>query len=130
MAAASYHPLILLIPKYGLKNSMKPLTANRGLPFAVKRSNLGLKVSNVSGGGGGGGGRMFLVFPLKFDNSYPNQNTQQNIKAKINDHLIQFQGLSSLSHKRQLLRLDLPTEGFAHVVVSNCTPLVILFLFR
>ena len=34
MAAASYHPRIL-IPKYGHTDSVKPLTANRGFPFAV-----------------------------------------------------------------------------------------------
>ena len=35
MAAASYHPRIL-IPKYGQSDIVKPLTANRGLPFAVR----------------------------------------------------------------------------------------------
>ena len=35
MAAASYHPRIL-IPKYGQTGNVKPLTANRGLPFAVR----------------------------------------------------------------------------------------------
>ena len=35
VAAASYHPRIL-IPKYGQTDNVKPLTANRGLLFAVK----------------------------------------------------------------------------------------------
>ena len=34
MAAASYHPRIL-IPKYEQTDNVKPLTANRGLQFAV-----------------------------------------------------------------------------------------------
>ena len=44
MAAASYHPRIL-IPKYGQMDNVKPLTANRGLPFAVRWPNLDLKIS-------------------------------------------------------------------------------------
>ena len=35
MAAASYHPRIL-IPKYGQTGNVKPVTANRGLPFVVR----------------------------------------------------------------------------------------------
>ena len=45
MAAASYHPRIL-IPKYEQTDNVKPLTANRGLQFAVGWPNLDLKVSN------------------------------------------------------------------------------------
>ena len=44
MAAASNHPRIL-IPKYGQMDNVKPLTANRGLPFAVRWPNLDLRVS-------------------------------------------------------------------------------------
>ena len=44
MAAASYRPRIL-IPKYGQTDNVKPLTANCGLPFAVRWPNLDLKVS-------------------------------------------------------------------------------------
>ena len=44
MAAASYHPRIL-IPKYEQTDNVKPLTANRGLQFAVGWPNLDLKVS-------------------------------------------------------------------------------------
>ena len=44
MAAASYHPRIL-IPKYVQTDNVKPLTTNRGLQFAVGRPNLDLKVS-------------------------------------------------------------------------------------
>ena len=44
MVAASYHPRIL-IPKYGQMDNVKPLTANRGLPFAVRWPNLDLKIS-------------------------------------------------------------------------------------
>ena len=43
MAAASYHPRIL-IPKYGQTDNVKLLTTNRGLPFAIRRPNLDLKV--------------------------------------------------------------------------------------
>ena len=43
MAAASYHPRIL-IAKYGQTDNVKPLTTNRSLPFAVRRPNLDLKV--------------------------------------------------------------------------------------
>ena len=35
MAAASYHPRIAS-PKYGQMGNVKPLTANRGLPFVVR----------------------------------------------------------------------------------------------
>ena len=35
MAVASYHPRILS-PNYGQTGNVKPLTANRGLPFAVR----------------------------------------------------------------------------------------------
>ena len=45
MAAASYYPRIL-IPKYGQTDNVKPLTANRGLPFAERWPNLDLKASN------------------------------------------------------------------------------------
>ena len=44
MAAASYHPRIL-IPKYEQTDNVKPLTTNRGLQFAVGWPNLDLKVS-------------------------------------------------------------------------------------
>jgi len=44
MAAASYHPRIL-IPKYEQTDNVKPLTANSGLQFAVGWPNLDLKVS-------------------------------------------------------------------------------------
>ena len=47
MAAASYHPRIL-IPKYEQTDNVKPLTTNRGLQFAVGWPNLYLKVSNIS----------------------------------------------------------------------------------
>ena len=47
MAAASYHPRIL-IPKYEQTDNVKPLTANRGLQFAVGWPNLDLKVSIVT----------------------------------------------------------------------------------
>ena len=47
MAAASYHSRIL-ISKYGQTDNVKPLTANRGLQFAVGWPNLDLKVSIVS----------------------------------------------------------------------------------
>ena len=46
MAAASYHPRIL-IPKYEQTDNVKPLTANRGLQFAVGWPNLDLKVSTI-----------------------------------------------------------------------------------
>ena len=46
MAAASYYPRIL-IPKYEQTDNVKPLTANRGLPFAVRWPNFDLKVSNI-----------------------------------------------------------------------------------
>ena len=37
MAAASYHPRILIPkPEYGQTGNVKPLTANHGLPFAVR----------------------------------------------------------------------------------------------
>ena len=39
-------PANLFIPKYGQTDNVKPLTANRGLPFAVRWPNLDLKVSN------------------------------------------------------------------------------------
>ena len=39
MGAASYHTPIL-IPKYGQTDNVKPLTANRGLPFALRWPNL------------------------------------------------------------------------------------------
>ena len=42
MAASSYYPRILN-PKYGLTANVKPLTANRGLPFSVRWLNLDLK---------------------------------------------------------------------------------------
>ena len=48
MAAASYHPRILS-PKYGQTPNVKPLTTNRGLPFAVRLPNLDLQVSNFFG---------------------------------------------------------------------------------
>ena len=35
-----------LIPKYGQTDNVKPLTANRGLPFAERWPNLDLKASN------------------------------------------------------------------------------------
>ena len=35
MATASYHPRIL-IPKYRQTGNVKPLTANHGLPLAVR----------------------------------------------------------------------------------------------
>ena len=35
----------ILSPKYGQTGNVKPLTANRSLPFAVKWPNLDLKVS-------------------------------------------------------------------------------------
>ena len=44
MAAASYHPWIL-IPKYEQTDNVKPLTTNRGLQFAVGWPNIDLKVS-------------------------------------------------------------------------------------
>ena len=43
MAAMSYHSWILS-PKYEQTGSMKPLTTNRSLLFAVKWPNLDLKV--------------------------------------------------------------------------------------
>ena len=43
MAGASYHPRIV-IPKYEQTGNVKPLTANSGLPFAVRWPNLDLKV--------------------------------------------------------------------------------------
>ena len=43
-AAPSYHPRNLS-PKYGQTGNVKPLIANRSLSFAVKWSNLDLKVS-------------------------------------------------------------------------------------
>ena len=46
MAAASYHPRIL-IPEFGQKDNVKLLTANRGLPFVVRWPNLDLKASNI-----------------------------------------------------------------------------------
>ena len=46
LAAASYRSRILS-PKYGQTGNVKPFTANRNLPFAVKRPNLDLKVSNI-----------------------------------------------------------------------------------
>ena len=45
--AASYHPRILS-PKYGQTASLKPLTANRRLPFAVRWPDLVFKVSFTS----------------------------------------------------------------------------------
>ena len=50
MAAASYHPQILC-PKNRPTGNVKPLTANRSLPFAVKWPNLDLKVSKEWGWG-------------------------------------------------------------------------------
>ena len=47
MAAASYHPRILS-PKYWHTGNVKPLIANRSLPFTVKWPDLDLKVSNLS----------------------------------------------------------------------------------
>ena len=47
MAAVSYHPRIVS-PKYGQTGNVIPLTANRGLPFAVRWPNLDLKVSKKS----------------------------------------------------------------------------------
>ena len=44
MAAASYHPRIL-IPKYEQTDNVKPLTTNRGLQFAVGWPNLDFEVS-------------------------------------------------------------------------------------
>ena len=38
--------LRILISKYVQTDSMRPLTANRGFPFAVRWPNLDLKVSN------------------------------------------------------------------------------------
>ena len=68
MAAASYHPRIL-IPKYGQTDSVKPQTANRGLPFAVRLyGQASILRSPMSGGN-------CFFFPLKFDNCYANQNT-------------------------------------------------------
>ena len=49
MAAASYYPRIL-IPKYEQTDNVKPLTANRGLQFAVGWPNLDLKVSITKNG--------------------------------------------------------------------------------
>ena len=45
MAVASYQRRILS-PKYGQTGNVKPLTANRGLSFAVRR-NIELKGSNI-----------------------------------------------------------------------------------
>ena len=42
MTAASYHSRIL-IPKYGQTGNVKPLTANRGLPFVVRQQTLILR---------------------------------------------------------------------------------------
>ena len=39
MAAASYHPQILS-PKYGQTTTVKPRTANRGLPFAEGQTSI------------------------------------------------------------------------------------------
>ena len=82
MAAASYHPRIL-IPKYGQTDSVKPLTANRGFRFAVRLYGQASVLKSLMSGGN------CFFFPLKFDNCYANQNTHQNIKAKSNDHLIE-----------------------------------------
>ena len=71
MAAASYHPRIL-IPKYGQTGSVKPLSANTRIAFCGKIiwPSFDRKVSNVWG-------KLFFFFPLKFDNCYANQNTHQ-----------------------------------------------------
>ena len=49
MAATSNH-LQIFSPKYGQTGNVKLLTANRSLSFAVKWSNLDLKVSIISSG--------------------------------------------------------------------------------
>ena len=46
LAAASYHQRILS-PKYGETGNVKPLSANRSLPFVVKLPNLYLKVCSL-----------------------------------------------------------------------------------
>ena len=68
MAAASYHPRIL-IPKYGQTDSVKPLTANRGFRFAVRLYGQASVLKSLMSGGN------CFFFPLKFDNCYANQNT-------------------------------------------------------
>ena len=75
MAAASYHPRIL-IPKYGQTDSVKPLTANRGLPFVVGLYGQASIVRSLMSGGN------CFFFPLKFDNCYANQNTHHMKTAR------------------------------------------------
>ena len=67
MAAASYHPRIL-IPKYGQKDFVKPLTGNRGLPFAVRLYVQASILRSLMC-------ETVFFFRLKFDNCYANQNT-------------------------------------------------------
>ena len=67
MAAANYHPRIL-IPKYGQSDIVKPLTANRGLPFAVRLYVQASILRSLMC-------ETVFFFRLKFDNCYANQNT-------------------------------------------------------
>lgn len=111
MAAANYHPGIL-IPKYGQKDSVKPLTANPRIAFCGKIiwPSFGRKVSNVWG-------KLFF-FPLKFDNCYANQNTHQNIKAKSNDHLIEKKLYLYIYKNTAELHRNRFTTSFYDLIIS------------
>ena len=89
MAAASYHPRIL-IPKYEQTDNVKPLTANRGLQFAVGWPNLDLKVSIETS-----------VYPEKWAST---------CSLAILDYT-EWLGFSDLSHKATLLLSRITRAG-------------------
>ena len=130
MAAASYHPRILIL-KYEQTDNVKPLTTNRGLQFAVGWPNLDLKVSINNFHFCLFFGPLLLILPFWFcfmtvfhiGHVFKKQSVN-GLESQINQSLLRFKQsppFGNTFRHQSYLRLTklLPTSYFLLLVTTN-----------